>query len=219
MLELLSAFLIGLAGSIHCFGMCGGIVSAFALSFGKSAPPLQYLISYNIGRILSYSVIGALVGSLGYLFKYQFIYAPSLLKLLSGVFLVLLACYIGGWWRGLVKLEHAGQYIWRNLAPLSKKLLPVRSSLGAMGYGAVWGWLPCGLVYSTLSWSLSSGTAIDGALIMLFFGLGTMPSMILTGMSAEYLKSFSQSPITKQIIAGLLFTFGVFSIITTLVNF
>lgn len=126
-------------------------MSAFALSFGKSSPPFDYLLSYNIGRILSYSFIGGLVGSLGYIFKYQFIYAPSVLKLFSGIFLVLLGSYIGGWWRGLVLLEHAGQSIWRHIAPISQKLMPIRSSLGALCYGVIWGWLPCGLVYSTLN--------------------------------------------------------------------
>lgn len=218
-MDFFAAFLIGLAGSVHCFGMCGGIVSAFSLSFGRTSPPITYLLSYNLGRILVYSIIGALVGSLGYIFKYQFTFASTLLSLLSGLFLILLACYIGGWWRGLILLEKTGQYLWRWLSPLSQKILPIRSPLHAVAYGAIWGWLPCGLVYSTLSWSLSSGSGLNGALIMLSFGLGTLPSMLLTGMSADFLKSFSQSPVVKQIIAGILFTFGVFSIVTSLITF
>lgn len=214
-----AAFLIGLVGSIHCFGMCGGIVSAFSLSLPANTSLMPYLLSYNLGRIFSYSIAGAITGYFGYLFKIQFSYAPLLLKLFSGVFLLLLAAYIGGWWRGLLVLEQKGQHIWRFLSPISKRFLPIRSPFQAIPYGAIWGWLPCGLVYSTLSWSLGSGSGVQGALIMLCFGLGTLPSMISTGLSAEYIKKAASSPVLKHLIAGILFTFGTFYIVAAVVNF
>lgn len=212
----LSAFLIGLAGSAHCFGMCGGIVSAFSMLLPKQTANTPYLIAYNLGRIGSYVLAGALTGWLGAVISSSAIFATQLLTLISGVFLLLLGCYIAGWWRILMQLEQAGQLLWQHLGPISKRFLPMKTPLQAIPYGMIWGWLPCGLVYSTLTWSIASGSAISGATIMLCFGLGTLPAMLLVGLSSEgFVKQLADRR-TKQVIGGLLVCYALYLVVKSL---
>lgn len=207
-----AAFLIGIAGSVHCVAMCGGVTAGLSLAIPKHASPLPFIVSYNLGRILSYGIAGALTGYLSQILRQQLHLSIAWLSLLSGVFLILLAAYIGNWWNGLSILEQKGQKLWRYISPLSKRFLPFRSPIAALPYGMIWGWLPCGLVYSSLTWSLASETPVQGALIMLFFGLGTLPSMLLAALSAQNLITSLRKPQTKQIMAILLCLFGLFNI-------
>lgn len=207
--QLLSAFLIGVAGSVHCVGMCGGIVSAFGMFTPKDQPKFLYLIAYNLGRISSYTLAGAITAWLGTLISSQLWLGMQWLSLLSGFFLLLLACYIGNWWPVLQQLEKLGSVFFRLIRPLSKTFLPMKSPLYAVPYGFIWGWLPCGLVYSTLSWSLVAGNPMQGGLTMLAFGLGTLPSMLAVGASMQSVKSLMQQTATRQIIALLLCLFGL----------
>lgn len=188
---LLSAFVVGLLGGVHCIGMCGGIVGA--LTWGLPAEVrvhparlLPYVFAYNGGRIASYTAAGAAMGALGGLVTdltalHQ---GRLMLQMVAGLFLVALGLYLGGWWFGLHRLERAGTLLWRHIEPLGRRLLPVRSPLQALLLGTLWGWLPCGLVYSVLIWSISAGGALQGGLLMLSFGLGTLPLMAGLGMSA-----------------------------------
>lgn len=210
--QLIAAFLIGIAGSVHCTVMCGGVIAGLNFAIPKNAPLLPYALTYNLGRILSYSLAGAIAGSLGAIFSHQVNDGIVFLKLISGIFLLLLAAYIGNWWRGLVHLESVGKVIWKRLMPFSKKWVPFKTPLWAFPYGLVWGWLPCGLVYSTLTWSLSSGSSLSGALWMLFFGLGTLPSTLLIAFSSKDLLVLVKSPKTRQFIALILALFGFYSI-------
>ena len=204
-LSYVSALLIGLAGSVHCVGMCGGIVGAFSFILPKDQNPWAYMLSYNLGRITSYAIAGALTGWLGNLVTTQVSMGFSILNLLSGLFLLLLALYIGGWWRVLVHLESLGRLLWNRISPIAKHFLPFRSPLQAFPYGVVWGWLPCGLVYSTLTWSLASGSPLDGALVMVFFGMGTLPALLTLSGSGNALKTFlSNSRVRKWVALSLL---------------
>jgi len=106
------------------------------------------------------------------------------LQMLAGLFLLALGLYLGGWWFGLLRLERGGALLWRHIEPLGRRLLPVRSPLQALALGALWGWLPCGLVYSVLIWSISTGSAVHGGLLMLSFGVGTLPLLTGLGLSA-----------------------------------
>lgn len=206
----LAALLIGLAGSVHCVAMCGGIVGAltFSIPEGKAASP--YMASYHAGRILSYSVAGALTGALGAIFSSQISHGMMFLNLFSGLFLMALGLYIGDWWRGLAVLEQLGGKIWKPFVPLSKRFLPFKHPLAALPYGIIWGWLPCGLVYSTLSWSLASGSAVKGALVMAMFGLGTLPALLSLGAFSHKLKAILRHPLSKKLIAICLLGFGVY---------
>jgi sulfite exporter TauE/SafE len=208
----LSAFLIGLGGSVHCVGMCGGIVGAFSYAIPKNAPHWPYMWAYNIGRISSYTLAGAFTGYLGSIVSGQLNNGLVILNLLSGLMLLLLSLYIGQWWQGLNYLEHLGSRLWSKISPLSKHFLPFRSPLSALPYGIIWGWLPCGLVYSSLSWSLAGGSALEGAGIMLFFGLGTLPALLALGSSTNMIRSALKHRLTKKVVASLLFLFALWLI-------
>lgn len=210
--DLLAAFFVGIAGSVHCAGMCGGIIAGLNYAIPKGASLLPYALAYNIGRILCYAAAGALAGSLGAIFSHQIDGGIIVLKLISGIFLILLAAYIGNWWRGLAHLENVGKQFWKRIVPFSKKLVPFKSPFYALPYGIIWGWLPCGLVYSTLTWSLSSGDSLSGGLWMLFFGLGTLPSTLLIAFASKDIQNIVKSQKVRQFIALTLLLFGFYSI-------
>ncbi|WP_018981793.1 sulfite exporter TauE/SafE family protein [Salinimonas chungwhensis] len=207
-LTALSAFLIGLAGGLHCLGMCGGIASALRLAVPADASHWPYTLSYNAGRIFSYTVAGAVAGGIGQMSSEYVPFTGPLLALLSGFMLLAMAAYLGRWWMGLTRLEHAGQVVWRRIQPLSKKFIPFSSPLASLPYGIIWGWLPCGLVYSTLTWALASGGAIEGAQVMLCFGLGTLPALIATSLGAHWLVTTLRQPAVRQSVAVLLALFA-----------
>ena len=207
---LLSAFVVGLLGGVHCVGMCGGIVGA--LSFGLPAERnLPILLAYNIGRIGSYTLAGALMGALGFYFSglLPVQTAQRLLLSFAGLFLILMGLYLAGWWNALSRVERAGGVLWRRLEPLGRGLLPVRSVRHGLLLGLLWGWLPCGLVYSALVWTVSAGGALEGAMLMLAFGLGTLPNLLLMGVAAAQLKRWVRRPEVRAIAGTLVIIFGV----------
>lgn len=216
-LTLLSAFLVGLLGSVHCVGMCGGIVGS--LTMGVSAEVRQsswrlfpYLFSYNLGRLLSYMLVGLLAGFLGQqLSQVLPLDNPRMVAMwVSSGFMIILGLYIGGWWRILTVLERLGSYLWRGIEPLGRRFLPVRTPLHAFGLGIIWGWLPCGLVYSVVAFAVTTGDALHGSLLMLAFGVGTLPTMLALGAMANWLVQITRHQIVQQIVGALLIVFGLF---------
>jgi uncharacterized protein len=217
---LLAAFLVGLLGSTHCLGMCGGIVSA--LTFGlrddlrRSPWTLgPYLLAYNAGRIGSYVIAGVIAGAVG---AGAFGVLPSssarwAVKLVTGGFMIALGLYLAGWWPGLQILEKWGGVLWRRIEPLGRRLLPVDHPLKALSFGLVWGWLPCGMVYAMLAWALASGSAPRGAALMLAFGLGTLPMLLTIGAAAEWLKYFVRHPWVRRGAGALVLLFGIYTVI------
>lgn len=210
---LLTALLAGLLGGGHCIGMCGGIVSAlsFALPPSRRHPAriAALMLSYNIGRISSYILAGLLVGGLGQLLVAQIQPLATLLGWLATLMLVLMAFYIGQWWTGLTRVEALGKYLWRYLEPLGRRLMPVSHPGQALAIGLIWGWLPCGLVYSMLLLALSSGSSFNGGLLMLAFGLGTLPTLLVTGSLARQLTALLRQPLWRQLSALLLLAFAI----------
>lgn len=207
----IGAFVIGLVGAGHCMGMCGGIASM--LSIGQSQPSKLIPLFYNLGRLTSYAIIGALVGGAVSSISEvgQLNNVLVWLRIAAAIFMILLACYIGRWWHGLVYIEKLGQTLWKFISPAGHSLLPLKSPVHAIPFGFVWGWLPCGLVYSTLSWSAVSGSAANGALVMLAFGLGTLPAMLLVGHSANFLNKLQNNVIFRHIVALALLTYGIYT--------
>ncbi len=192
--------------------MCGGIISGLQMAIPNGKPLLPYAVAYNLGRISSYSLAGALTGFAGAIVAGSNQTGIQILHLISGLFLLAMACYIGGWWRGLQRLEQQGKKLWKYIAPASKRFIPFPSPFHAVPYGFIWGWLPCGLVYSTLTWSLAAGSPSQGLLLMLCFGLGTLPSTILVAFGASSIRSWLQSPRSKQLIALILAIFALYSL-------
>ncbi|MCC2615710.1 sulfite exporter TauE/SafE family protein [Aestuariibacter halophilus] len=208
-LNLVSAFLIGLAGSVHCIGMCGGVVSALSFAIPRQKAAWPYHLAYNFGRIFSYSVAGAITGSLGGIATYGISGAGVWLGMISAIFLILLGLYLGQWWTVLSRLESLGHRIWRRLQPLGKRWVPFKNPFYALGYGIVWGWLPCGLVYSTLTWSMASGSALMGAGVMFAFGLGTLPALLTVGSSATTVRELMANALFRKTISLILVLTGL----------
>ena len=171
---LLAALVAGLVGSVHCFGMCGGIAGALGMAGGGRA---SFAISYSAGRIASYAVAGAIAGAIGAGLAAAAGLGPWL-RLLMGLMLLLLGLQVALNLKLLAPLEAAGAQLWRRLAPVARRLVPPRHAGQALALGALWGWLPCGLVYGMLAAAAGTGSAIGGATFMAVFGLGTAPAMV-----------------------------------------
>jgi sulfite exporter TauE/SafE len=201
---LASALILGLLGGGHCLGMCGGLMGALTLAIPpeQRARRLRLLLAYNLGRILSYATAGLLIGLAGWAVASS--PAAMALRVVAGLLLIAMGLYLAGWWSGLTRIEAVGRHLWRHLQPLASRLMPVSSLPRALLLGAVWGWLPCGLVYSTLLWASSQGSPADSALLMLAFGLGTWPVLLATGMAAERLTALLRRR-GVRIAGGLLF--------------
>lgn len=203
-----AALAIGFLGSSHCIGMCGGIAGALGMAVPGQKTAWGQLAGYSVGRVGSYTLMGGLAGALGA----AVLPALGPLRLLAGFMLIAMALYIAGIWRGLVWLEKGGAYLWRYLQPLSAKLLPVRSAPQAVALGSLWGWLPCGLVYSALTFALAQGDSARAALAMLAFGLGTVPAMFATGAAASKVRGFVQRPAVRLLFAGAILLFGLWTL-------
>lgn len=211
---LVTALLAGFLGGTHCVGMCGGIVAAMSLQ-GQQRQPIAHLLGYNLGRLASYCLAGALAGLLG---STAFL-STRLLPLQTGLYvvaqlvLILMGLYLAGLNRSVLWLERAGGGLWRLLQPQFGKLLPIRTPVGALLAGALWGWLPCGLVYSVLVMALASGGASNGALLMLAFGLGTLPNLLAMGWAASHLRTLASQRWVKRVAGLSVASFGVWGLL------
>ncbi len=211
-----AAFLVGLLGSTHCIGMCGGIVGALTLGLDGTVRESRwrlpaFLLAYNSGRILSYTVAGGITGFLGGQFvKLEWGIDFPLGGIIAGLFMIALGFYLTGWWQVLTVLEKSGVHLWKRIEPLGRRLLPVNSLLQALALGMLWGWLPCGLVYAALAWSLTTADAGHGALLMLAFGMGTLPMLLLMGGAAEQLNRFVRSSQIRKIAGLIIIGLGVY---------
>jgi sulfite exporter TauE/SafE len=210
-----AAIVVGLLGSSHCLGMCGGIVAALNMGVadgptGKPKSLLIYQLSYNGGRISSYLLVGLLAGWLGAGLA-QLGINPVAGKLVAAAFMIALGLYLANWWQGLAVLEKLGAKLWRHIQPLGKRLFPIRTPLQAYLLGLLWGWLPCGLVYAVVAWSLTTGNAYDGAMLMLGFGLGTLPAMLIAGKVFSFFKGWVRSPLVTTSAGIMLIAFGLYS--------
>lgn len=208
---LLSILLVGVLGGTHCVGMCGGIVGALSSQAGAGGGAWRLHLGYNIGRIASYVLAGALIGAVGGLGRVvgPLGTAQLVLYLVANLMLVLLGIYLMGFTAVLGPTERLGQHLWRHVSPLTARLLPVRHLGQAITLGALWGWLPCGLVYSVLVNALASASAANGALLMLAFGLGTLPNLLLAGILLQRFRRFAQARATRLLAGAVVLGFGI----------
>lgn len=209
---LAAAFLLGLFSSAHCVGMCGGIMGALSMAIPAHAKARRWIIllSYNFGRIFSYALMGAIVG----VFARQITESGGAvwLRWIAGLLLIAMGLYLANWWRGLTYLETGGRYLWAYLQPLGKGLMPVDNAAKAVALGGIWGWLPCGLVYSALAYAMAQGDALGGSSVMLAFGLGTLPTVLATGFIAQQLASLLQRRHIRSSFAVMVILFGVWTV-------
>ena len=204
-ITLLTLFLLGFFGGGHCVGMCGGLSSAFALQLPPGLNRTGLIVLLNLGRISSYVFIGLLVGAIGQvgISLDQTRWLQNGLYLSANLLLLLLGLYLAGISSLATRIESIGRPVWKRLNPLLNRLLPIQSVPACFGVGMLWGWLPCGLVYSASLYALGSGNALEGGLYMLAFALGTLPNLLAMGLFAAQLKNFLQRK-TVRLAAGLL---------------
>jgi len=233
-LNLVPVFMIGLLGSVHCVGMCGGIVAAISVTSTPAArfpvpvvtvdaahaaaavsTTLTRIACYNLGRIGSYATAGAIAGGVAH--------SARVLTGLGGIqmggywlanlMLVAVGLYLMGMLPGLSYLEFAGHGMWRRIQPLLKKILPLDSPLKLLAAGAIWGWLPCGMVYSMLLTALLSGSALSGACVMLAFGLGTLPTLMTMGLLGTTMKTWMQKAAVRLSAGLIVVGFGLLGLL------
>jgi hypothetical protein len=217
-LTFLTALMIGLLGSPHCLGMCGGIVGALNVGSPNSAPSYAVRAAhhffYNSGRITTYVLAGTLAGLVGALISQSaLVTVVPIGRLIAGLFMIALGFYLAGWSQVITRLEKAGFHIWKRIEPFGRRFLPANTPLHAFGLGLVWGWLPCGLVYSALALAIVSASPGQGALIMLGFGLGTLPMLLAMGSAADILLRITRKPIMRQAAGACIVLFGIYTCI------
>ncbi|MGB5831509.1 MAG: sulfite exporter TauE/SafE family protein [Thiohalocapsa sp.] len=216
---MLTACLVGLLGGVHCVGMCGGIVTTLTMGLAPErrrsvVGQIPFQLAYNLGRIAGYTIAGAFMGGLGALLLQSSTlhWAQRVLYALAALFMVALGLYLGGWWRGLTRLEQAGGLVWRRLEPFGRRLLPIDTWWRALGIGLIWAWLPCGLVYSVLILALGTGGAFVGAATMFAFGLGTLPNLLGIGLLAGAAARYAERRWLRQVAGVLVIGFGLYGL-------
>ena len=217
---LLTALMVGFLGGVHCVGMCGPLAGAFTFSLApdiqRSPQRLWWMqLVYNLGRLTSYVILGAIAGLVGLLL----IEAGELLSMqrwllgFAGVWMLILAAWLMGWSALPARLEGLGAGGWARLSQHWRAhFLPVRRGTQAFLMGLLWGWMPCGLVYSTLVLAMSAGSVWAGMTVMLAFGLGTLPNLLLVGASAFWLMRFKRNPWLIRVAAVAMAGFGLWTL-------
>jgi uncharacterized protein len=213
-----AAFVAGVAGSTHCFAMCGGMAGALGLrARATAAGPAAAFVNastFQAGRIGGYASVGALFGLAGAALQSMFdlLRIGAALRIASGVLLILIALRILVRWNALTVLERLGARFWSNVQPLAQRAARGEGRVRALMLGVLWGWLPCGLVYSMLAFAAASGDAGSGAAIMAAFGAGTLPSMLTASLLAAQIQQILAQRWPRVMSGVLLLLFGVWMI-------
>ena len=223
--NLFAVFVVGLLGSVHCAGMCGGIVGALSLAPPRVRPGAAVIAlraldaqpvaartaAYNAGRIVSYAAAGALAGGLagGAARMSALPLLQGAAYVLANLLLVALGLYLMDAWRGIARIEQAGRFVWRHVAPLLRRVGPPDTHARMFAAGLVWGWLPCAMVYSVLMTAMLSGSAASGAAVMFAFGLGTLPMMMALGLAGARLKGWLRARSVRIACGAMVLGFGL----------
>jgi sulfite exporter TauE/SafE len=216
---LVTAFMAGLLGSGHCFGMCGGIAGSLgALTGGASRSLVLPGLQFNVGRLLGYAVLGALAGGIlgaaGEILTLQPL--GKWLRALTALMVLLIGLRFLFDWRGLDLIERSGAGLWRRILPLAVRISRRRDWVGRVGLGICWGFLPCGLVYTVLMTAASTGSSLAGATAMFVFGLGTLPAMLGLTMAAPALSVFLGDRFVRRIVGFSLVVLAAWMVFTLL---
>lgn len=208
-----AAFVAGLMGGLHCAGMCGGLIGAVGLT-PQGGTRWRIALAYNVGRMASYAMAGALAGGLGQagLAVRGGPVAQTVAGMVAGAALLLLALYVAGFPSVVRQLEAAGAVLWRRIQPATRYVLPVTNARRAAGLGLLWGWLPCGMVYVLLLSALATANAASGALVMAAFGAGTLPNVLGLTWLAQRLGRMPPRGVARRLAAATIVAAGVYGL-------
>ena len=217
---LLTAFFVGLLGSGHCFGMCGGIAAGLGSlpvpdeALRGSKPRATSAILFNFGRIVSYACLGLasawILASAG-----QILNVPQwsmILRFLTALMIFLIGVQFLFNWQTLAIIERGGAKIWKYVLPLAIRASSLPGGSGRLMLGLCWGLLPCGLVYSVLLTASAAGSPVSGALVMFAFGVGTLPSMLGMSLAAPTLAAMLSDKWTRKLMGAALIFLAVLSV-------
>jgi sulfite exporter TauE/SafE len=223
---LVSAWLVGALGGLHCLAMCGGFLAA-AVARDTSAAPLQPAASivrkqsaYHAGRVATYALLGAAFGAAGagVLNALQFLPAQRALYLLANVFLLALGLSLAFGAPGIGWLQRGGATVFARVLPILRPMLSRPGLSGRVVLGLAWGVVPCALVYSVLPLALFAGGAWQGALVMLVFGIGTLPNLVAAGVVIGRAPLCVDRRVFRYASAALLAAFamtGIYRVVST----
>ncbi len=213
------AFFIGLFSSIHCVSMCGSIIGTLSLSLkpeirATKSKMIAFIFSYNFGRIFSYMLAGLIIGLIESLLTLPLgeEHGHRYLEVISALIITGAGFYIAGWFPNFAYIEKTGSRFWKTIEPYGRKLIPVATLPQAFMFGMVWGWIPCGLVYTALALAATSGDITTSTLIMLAFGLGTLPAVASTGIVSTFISRINNLHSAKQIVGMLLVLVAIYSV-------
>jgi len=216
---ILIAFVIGLFSSLHCVSMCGSIIGTLSFSLkpeirSNKAKMATFIFSYNLGRIFSYMLAGLIIGLIESIVTMPLgeQHGHQILKIISALIITGAGFYIAGWFPTFAYIEKTGSRFWKTIEPYGRKLIPVATLNQAFLFGMVWGWIPCGLVYTALALAATSGDIVTSALSMLAFGLGTLPAVVGTGLVSSFISRISSLRTTKQVVGMLLVLVAIISV-------
>jgi sulfite exporter TauE/SafE len=183
-----TALLAGILGSAHCLGMCAGISGLYAVNGNRSGvrAQLPMALSYNLGRLASYAVLGLIVATFGHALVAALPAIAGPVRFLTGALILMIGLQVAFDLRLLRPLERSGAALWRKFAPAAKRLLPATSVPRAFGLGLLWGWLPCGLV--------------------------SLPAMVLTGVGAAQLSRVARNKGTRISLGLFIVLIGVLTL-------
>lgn len=207
-----AALMSGLMGGAHCAAMCGGIAAGFA-SMAPGAG-LAMALQANLGRVAGYTLAGAIAGGIGggLVRVAQHDGLALALRTAVGAVLVIAALRlwgIKGWPRFMAR---PGVALWQRARPLQRRLLPADSAARRIALGMLWGWLPCGLSTTLLAAAWLQSNAVNGAMTMAAFGLGTLPLMLPLTWSGERIARWLHRPAPRAVAGCLILFAGVITV-------
>jgi sulfite exporter TauE/SafE len=204
-----TAFLAGLLGSGHCFGMCGGIAAGLgAMSKGRALVPA---FQFNLARLLSYAILG-LVAATVLSGVSDLMPVARWLRLLTALMILLIGLKFLFDFRGVAFIERGGAGLWKKIMPFAMKAGNRQDGVGRVLLGLCWGFIPCGLVYTVLMTAASTADAVGGATTMLAFGLGTLPAMLGLTAAAPALSSFLEDRAVRKVIGFALVVLAIWTV-------
>ena len=200
------ALLMGLFSALHCLGMCGSIIGSLTLSLRREireqkSQLLPFVLCYNFGRISSYALGGMFAGLLHHVLSLPFDdgHGHRMVQIVSALVMASAGLHIAGWFPRFAYIEKFGAQFWRRIEPYGRRLMPVETLPQAYVFGLIWGWLPCGLVYTALALAATADSVFRSTVTMLAFGIGTLPAVAGVGIMTSLLVRLSRMNKFRQV--------------------